>query len=280
MGLGRRYLSPPDSAWLEITQHRLELARLAPEFSGYRLVQISDFHIGTWANRDRLEFAIQSVNKLNPDLVVITGDFVTHDPAGHAQDLVHVLRMIRAHDGVFAVLGNHDHWTDAIEIRKILRQGGVIELRNGFRTIERGSARLHIAGIEDMMECLDDLPAVLSELPEEGAAILLAHEPDFGDISAASRRFDLQLSGHTHGGQVHFPNYGPLILPRLGRKYPCGMYQVEGMYLYTNRGLGTAEIEFRYGCPAEISLFEVFPVGLKPPPEGVESQSPCILDSF
>ncbi len=259
MGLGRKYLSPPDGAWLEVTQHRLELARLPAEFSGYRIAQISDFHIGTWADRDRLEYAIQSLNEQHADLVVITGDFVTRDPASHAQDLVHILRMIRAPDGVLAVFGNHDYWSDPIEIRKILRQSGVTELRNEFRTIERGNACLHIAGVDDMMESLDDLPAVLSELPAEGAAILLAHEPDFGDISAASKRFDLQLSGHTHGGQVHFPRFGPLILPRLGRKYPCGMYQVDGMYLYTNRGLGTAEIEFRYDCPAEISLFDVYP---------------------
>lgn len=261
IGIGQKYLAPPDHAWFEISQNQIRLPHLASEFSGYRLAQISDFHLGTWADRERLEYAIRRVNELNPDLVAITGDFVTHNPAIHAADLVHILRMIRAADGVYAVLGNHDHWSDPVEIRKILRQAGVVELRNQHRTIQRGPASLHIAGVDDMMENLDDLPAVLDRLPTDGAAILLAHEPDFGDQSAASGRFDLQLSGHTHGGQVHFPRLGPLILPRLGRKYPCGMYKVNDMLLYTNRGLGTAEIELRFRCPAEISLFELFPTG-------------------
>lgn len=254
---GRRYLPAANQQGLEITRHSLCLPRLDTAFEGYRLVQISDFHIGTWANRDRLQAAILEVNRLKPDLVAITGDFVTRNPEEYEPDLVHLLRLVHAGDGVVAVLGNHDHWTDPLIVRRILRKAGVIELNNQSLTLQRNGASLHFSGVDDILEELDDLDAVLTQLPPTGAAILLAHEPDFADISAGSGRFDLQISGHTHGGQVQFPGFGPLVLPRQGRKYPSGLYQVGGMKLYTNRGLGTADIQLRYNCPPEVTLFEL-----------------------
>jgi hypothetical protein len=256
--LGDRRLSLDGENWLEINLLKLQLPRLDPAFNGYRLAQISDFHIGTWADRARLIEAIDRMNELKPDLVAITGDFVTHQPAQYASDLVEVLQRIQAPDGRLAVLGNHDYWSDPVIVRKALRKAGVIELNNQVVTIGRGTARVHFAGVDDVMEGLDDLPAVLDKIPSVGAAILLAHEPDFADNSAACERFELQISGHTHGGQVNLPRIGPLVLPRLGRKYPSGYYRVNGMHLYTNRGLGTAELEIRYRCPAEITLFELY----------------------
>ena len=257
MAVGRKYLTPDDNDWVEVTRIPLRLPRLSPVFEGYRLVQISDFHIGTWADRARLLEAVGRVNGLNPDLIAITGDFVTHDPEKYESDLVQILSTLSASDGCVAVLGNHDHWSDPKVVRRISRRSGIVELKNSIYPIRRGSETLSIAGVDDIMEDLDDLPAVVKRLPDDRAAILLAHEPDFADESALGGHFDLQLSGHTHGGQVHFPRIGPVVLPRFGKKYPCGLYNVNGMHLYTNRGLGTAEIQFRYHCPAEISLFEL-----------------------
>jgi uncharacterized protein len=254
---GRKYLPSDNQNRLDTTRLTLYLKRLDAAFNGYRLVQISDFHIGTWANRQRLARAIQQVNNLQPDLVAITGDFVTRDPERYEQDLIHLLGSIKAVDGCVAVLGNHDHWSDAKIVRRILKRSGVIELNNATLTIQRRIATLHLAGVDDILMGFDDLESVLTKLPSDGAAILLAHEPDFAARSAASRRFDLQISGHTHGGQVHLPKFGPVVLPQQGRKYPCGLYQVNEMILYTNRGLGTADIQLRYNCPAEITLFEL-----------------------
>ncbi len=98
------------------------------------------------------------------------------------------------------------------------------------------------------------LDKVLEALPEEGAAILLAHEPDFADESAATGRFDLQLSGHSHGGQVAIPFLGPLRLPLMGRKYPLGLYKVGRMTLYTNRGIGTVGLPVRFFARPEITV--------------------------
>lgn len=258
MAIGRKYLTPDGENWLEINHLQLRLPRLDPAFQGYRLAQISDLHIGTWADREKLMEAAHQVNALEPDLIVITGDLVTHDPEKHEADLVAVLSALTATDGCLAVLGNHDHWSDRLVVRRILARAGVTELPNSIYSIQREDACLYFAGVDDIMEKLDDLPYVLTQLPTNGAAILLAHEPDFADQSAASGRFDLQLSGHTHGGQINFPRLGALVLPRYGKKYSGGLYQVNGMQLYTNRGLGTADIQFRYRCPAEITLLELY----------------------
>ena len=116
-------------------------------------------------------------------------------------------------------------------------------------------APLHIAGVDDLWTGQDRLDLVLERLPAEGAAILLVHEPDFANTSAKTGRFDLQLSGHSHGGQVSLPFLGPPILPRYARDYPVGRYQVGEMALYTNRGLGTVPPRVRINCRPEISLF-------------------------
>jgi predicted MPP superfamily phosphohydrolase len=255
LGLSR-HLNPADTDnWVDVTHLRLKLPRLAPEFNGYRLVQISDFHIGTWLNAERLEQAVALVNHQRPDLVAITGDFVTYRPEHFAPQLVAALSKLKARDGSVAVLGNHDHWSDARVVRSVLHEAGITELRNSVLTLRRGAGLLHVAGVDCYMEGQADLDAVLARLPAEGAAVLLAHEPDFADISAASGRFDLQISGHSHGGQIRLPGLPPPVLPRHARKYPSGMYQVGQMIQYTNRGIGTAELQMRINCRPEISVF-------------------------
>src|SRR5262249_31838590 len=154
---------------------------------------------------------------------------VTQDAEASAQDLIEVLRMLRARDGVVAVLGNHDHWSNPDVIRAVIQQSGMRHLDNGVFTLEREAALLHFAGVDDMWERQDRLDKVLAALPAQGAAVLLAHEPDYAEVSAATGRFDLQISGHSHGGQVILPVSGPLRLPPFGRKYPVGRYQVGTM---------------------------------------------------
>jgi predicted MPP superfamily phosphohydrolase len=109
--------------------------------------------------------------------------------------------------------------------------------------------------VDDIWEGAPRLDEVTAQLSDNGAAILLAHEPDFADTSAATGRFDLQLSGHTHGGQVVLPFMGAPILPYLGRKYGSGLYKVGEMLQYTNRGVGMARLPIRINCPPEITLF-------------------------
>jgi predicted MPP superfamily phosphohydrolase len=244
-----------DLSKLNISNIPLSLPRLPSEFNEYRIVQISDFHLGTWLKAEELLLIVDQVNKLEPDLVAITGDFVSDDPRGFRHVLIQALSQLQPKDASVAVLGNHDHYTDPDSIRGILRESRIIDLSNQVHSIQRNSARLYLAGIDDYIVNKDNLERVLPRIPEGSLAILLAHEPDFADISAQSGKFDLQLSGHSHGGQICLPVLGPLFLPPHGRRYPAGEYRINGMVLYTNRGLGTSWLRIRYNCSPEISTF-------------------------
>lgn len=251
-GLGYATAVEPD--WIDIRRITLKLRRLSRAFHGYRVAQISDIHIDDWM-RGRLPGIVDLINAQRPDLVAITGDFVTNRPRRYAQDLVAGLAPLRGRDGVFAVLGNHDHWTSASTIRMIIKDSGANEIGNRVHTVRRGDASLHVAGIDDFMVRADRLDQVLERMPAEGAAILLVHEPDFADISAPTGRFDLQISGHSHGGQIRLPVLGAPFLPHHGRKYPIGLYRVGEMLQYTNRGLGTLGLHVRLNCRPEITVF-------------------------
>ena len=243
---------------VEITTPSIVLPKLPDQFIGYRIVQISDFHLGTWLDKEAMSDIVDLVNQQEPDLIAITGDFISFNPSKFSAELVSTLSNFNSKDGVIAVLGNHDHYTDAAVIRAVLKECNIVELSNQIYSIRRGASQLLFAGIDDYMTNHSDLQKVISQIPQdENSVILLAHEPDFADISAASGKFAMQISGHTHGGQICLPVWGNLYLPRLGRKYPSGRYLVEDMVLYTNRGLGTSWLKFRFNCPPEITVFQL-----------------------
>jgi len=251
----------PDA--LEVKEVEIKLSHLSSHFYGYRIVQFSDLHMGGWMNGERLRKVVETVKRQHPDLVVITGDFfngpVWNENLIHAADeLVVELSRLTTDFTTLGVLGNHDYWSDAGEARKALQRCGVIEIRNGIYSVERDGEQLHIAGVDDIWYEHDDLDKVLSKLPETGEAILLAHEPDFADKSAETGRFGLQLSGHSHGGQIVLPFIGAPVLPRLGQKYPSGLYKVGDMWQYTNRGVGMS-LPIRINCPPEITVFILDP---------------------
>ncbi|MBL8165741.1 MAG: metallophosphoesterase [Anaerolineae bacterium] len=254
---GFAYAHDIEPEWVEVVPVELRLPRLDAAFDGYRIAHISDIHVGTGMTGPRLKHIAELVNAQETDATVITGDFVTHgDMSTLAPPLLEGLSALKASDGVYAVLGNHDHWTNSAAVRTVLRQAGIVELENSLFTLRRGAASLHVCGVDDHWEQKDRLDAVLAVLPDDGAAILLAHEPDFADISAATGRFDLQVSGHTHGGQVRLPLINrPLKVPRYGRKYSVGLYTVGTMLQYTNRGLGTIAPAVRFNCRPEITVY-------------------------
>jgi len=267
--VGYEYSTKWEMNWIEITTLTLKLPRLDPEFKGTRLVQISDFHLGQWINKERLDHVIEMAVELAPDYIVLTGDYLEYLPYGRPNELATYednFNTIRSSFlklstlcPTFAILGNHDHKINASWVESSLSEAGVEVLRNSVKTIQRGATSLHIAAVDDVHENMDRLDLVMDALPENGAAILLAHEPDFADTSAATGRFDLQLSGHSHGGQIVLPLLGPPVLPEMGRKYPSGLYNVNGMLLYTNRGIGVTTINARFNCRPEISVFTLEP---------------------
>jgi predicted MPP superfamily phosphohydrolase len=240
---------------VEINPLTLTLPRLAPEFDGYRIVQIGDIHLDDWTKPERLRGIVEKVNAQRPDLVAIMGDFASRSAKQlDTRRLTCALRELRARDGVLTILGNHDYLTGVELIQRCIREASVTELVNDVHTLRRGGATLHVAGIDDIMEGGSRLDLVLRDLPDSGAAILLAHEPDFADVSAATGRFDLQLSGHSHGGQVRVPLLMRLALPPFSQRYTSGLYRVDGMLQYTNRGLGFVDMRLRFLCRPEITV--------------------------
>jgi predicted MPP superfamily phosphohydrolase len=250
----------PGSAEFQVQGVTLKLPRLPRSFAGIRLAHISDIHMGGWMNGERLRRVADLILAENPDLLLITGDFFVGRDAGvmnrlTMDGLTAELSRLANCFPTFAVLGNHDYWTDAEKVRQILSCAGIMDLTNTVFTFKRGEGRLHICGVDDVWQGDARIDDVIARLSDDGAAILLAHEPDFADVSAATGRFDLQLSGHTHGGQIVLPFVGPPVLPYLGRKYPSGLYKVREMYQYTNRGIGAGRMPLRINCPPEITLF-------------------------
>lgn len=246
----------------QVEQVRLRLPRLTPAFSGLRIAQISDIHMGGWMNAERLAYVVELAKQQTPDLLLLTGDFLIGHEFNSAseeylQEIINALSPLTSTVPSFGVLGNHDYWTDAHAVREMLSACGVKELTNSVFTISHGSETLHLCGVDDIWEGEVRLDEVLDQLKDSSAAILLAHEPDFADVSAATNRFDLQVSGHSHGGQIVFPFIGPPILPYLGQKYPSGLYQVGNMLQYTNRGVGMARLPIRFNCPPEITIFQL-----------------------
>lgn len=260
------YAREIEPSWVDVNPIMLRLPRLPAAFDGYRVVHITDLHVDDrWMNRERLTEIVRLVNAQKPDLVAITGDFITAHPDRFAADTIAALRMLEAPDGVFGVLGNHDHWSNAAISRQILRESGIRELNNSTFSLTRQQQQLHLVGLDDLWPIPDQrvslesfrprLAHLAATLPAAGAAILLAHEPDIADVSAAVGRFDLQLSGHSHGGQVRVPSHGTLIVPFLAQNYPDGRYQVGSMIQYTGRGLGMVSPQVRFNCRPEIAVF-------------------------
>ena len=225
----------------------------------YRLVHITDLHLGHWLSVERLNGVVKLVNKEKPDTVAITGDFVSYVIDEIEEDLTNSLKNINTKDATISVLGNHDHWMDSKKIRKILKKGNVVDLENDVFAVKRNDASLYFAGVDDPYTNHDELHKVMDKLPTDGPAILLSHEPDFADIANEENRFCLQLSGHSHGGQVVFPILGPIIRGRGFKKYPLGLYHLKNMAVYTNPGLGTHTFRLRYNCKPEITVFTLNP---------------------
>jgi predicted MPP superfamily phosphohydrolase len=247
---------------VEVTHQRIVITKLPRAFDGFRIVQLSDIHHSPFLGVDEIAEAVYRANELKPDLVALTGDYVSHS-RDYIDGCARALGMLRAQHGVFAVLGNHDHWTDAERMAASLTQQGIRVLVNENVRIGLKGAHICLAGVDDLMVRRDDLPRALRGASTGETRILLAHNPAI--IREAARAgVDLVLSGHTHGGQI---NWRLLIgredrktarwLRRPSRRLMRGHAQLGSTQLYVNRGLGTVVVPLRYGCPPEITVIEL-----------------------
>lgn len=257
---GKYYVTEYEPSNLEVSHVEIPLASLPKAFDGFRILQVSDIHIGGWMNRERFSKVVDLVLQQKFDLIVMTGDYVIGRSWSEAldiaaEDFIGVITPLTQTNKVIAVMGNHDHMTDPVRSRAMLMQAGILELKNDVYRLDKDGDILYIAGLDDIYVGASRLDELVAKLPADVPAILLAHEPDFADQTLITGKFLLQLSGHSHGGQVVVPFVGPIVLPRWARKYPMGLYNLGGMWLYTNRGVGMTDPFVRFNCSPEITVF-------------------------
>jgi predicted MPP superfamily phosphohydrolase len=233
----------------------LPIKGLAPSLEGFTIAQLSDFHLVPYTTPELIKESVAISNGLNPDLVVLTGDYVWRE-LDAVFELTPILAGLDAKHGVFSIMGNHDYWTDVTVIKAAFDEAGLPYLINEGLPISEGKGSFYLAGLDDGWSGEPDLAATLAGSPEKEPVVLLIHEPDLADDYALNPRISVQLSGHSHGGQIRFPRLGgALILPYLGRKYDYRLYQVGDMWLYTNPGIGVTNEPLRVNCPPEVTLF-------------------------
>jgi hypothetical protein len=255
--------------WIEVIETTVHLPGLSAAFDGARIAQLSDIHMDEFTEPSFLRRVVAQVNRLQPEAVFLTGDFVSEGPAsrdfalGAAWQCANLLSELKCPQ-LYAVLGNHDVAVGTKEVTAALAANRIVVLDNACMPIdrlgERTGGRIWLAGVDDPVNGHPEperaIPASIRNQPRE-PLILMCHAPDYADNllpTAAGKAIHLILSGHTHGGQVRLPLLGSLNLPELGRKYIHGWFRFGQMQLYVNRGIGTVGVPFRLACPPEITL--------------------------
>jgi hypothetical protein len=245
---------------LQITHRTFPIRNLPDAFQNFPIVQISDIHLEEYTEPWFLQYVVDETNKLKPELILLTGDFISRGPAsprvawraaGLAAEILEGLQAPQR----YAVLGNHDVAVGAEHVIAPLRAHGIPMLVDSYTPIQRGHDYLWLCGSDDAGTRNPDLNLAIPAHPTV-PVILLCHEPDYVDHVVRHPRFpsiDLMLSGHTHGGQVRLPVIGPLILPPMGKKYVEGLFHFGHLQMYVNRGIGTVGLPVRLNCPAEIT---------------------------
>lgn len=241
--------------WIALEQVQVPVADLSAELNGLRIGLLTDFHRGIYVTESDIQKAVRLLQQEVPDIVLLAGDFV-EGSARYAESCAAVLSQLRPTLGTFAVLGNHDYWTDAAQVRLALQKFNITVLINQTVELNWNKSRFYLIGLDDVWMGSPDIVKALKGVPDNELKILLVHEPDYADeIRKLPVRLPLQLSGHSHGGQVIFPLMGPPYLPYLGQVYPAGLRQVNGSnrLVYTSRGLGLT-LPFRFNCRPEVTV--------------------------
>ena len=231
----------------------IPIKNLKPALEGFTIVQLSDIHLQPFTRPGLVRKAVEMSNELRPDLVVLTGDYVWRDQDA-AFELTPILAGLNARHGVYSVLGNHDLWLDVEVTKRAFAEAGLPMLINQGVEIVNGNGSFYLAGMDDGWSGEPDLPLAMEKAPAGVPVVLLLHEPDLVEETSLDPRIALQLSGHTHGGQVLLPGQPPIFTPTLGKIYSQGLFRVNDTWLYTNRGLGVISVPLRFNCPPEVTL--------------------------
>jgi uncharacterized protein len=252
---------------VETTHYRVPFDRLPRGFHGFRIAQISDLHIGPFMSAAEIRRVAEMANRLKPDLILVTGDYVTWDASTQGA-VVDALSVLRAPYGVIGTLGNHEKWTHTEDsITRLFRAQGTTILRQQNTTLRAGGDELNLIGVDyesrrhmgrhDESVVRQYLTAIEPLVRHDTVNVLMSHNPNTFD-RAAALGIDLSLAGHTHGGQVTMEFISPDISPsRFVTAYVVGWFERPGGKLYVNRGIGTIGVPIRIGAPPEITVYEL-----------------------
>lgn len=248
---GRAY----ETEWWELVRVRIPLADLPDSLEGFRILLLSDFHLYPHTRIEYIREVVAAADALKPDLAVFTGDFVQRR-VDSIHDLAPALASINARHGSFCVIGNHDIWKGREIVEEALRREGMQVMVNTGVSLQHDGAPLYLAGVDDLWSGQPHLPSAMAAWKGERTVVLLSHEGDPADNYSRDARVQLQLSGHSHGGQVRVPGFRSPFLPPYGRKFDMGLFRVRDMQLYVNRGLGVT-VPIRLFCRPEVTLVEL-----------------------
>lgn len=232
--------------WLKTTEYTIYNENLPEEFDGYKIIFISDIHHGPFFSYERVEKLKQRINAMDRDLVLMGGDYVHRGPA-YVPIFFEAITGLNAPDGVMGVLGNHDHWDGEKATRDGFATAGIIDLENIGVPIEKEGAQIHIRGVGDLDEGVQNF-----EPAQDVFTVLVSHNPDY-IMQLGDQKPDLMLCGHTHGGQVTlFGIWAPLIPSSYGNKFRYGHIPHEGIDLIVTSGVGTVTPPVRFFARPEI----------------------------
>ncbi|MFD1040383.1 metallophosphoesterase [Virgibacillus byunsanensis] len=252
------YAREIEPSLLQISNETILNTKIPNEFNHFKIVQFSDTHIGFNYTLEQLQTLVSKINEQNPDLIVFTGDLVDEPHTYNWNEkLVDILGGLDAPHGKYWIYGNHDHGGYGTDIvRNVMDKANFKLLKNEHATISVNNAKITLAGVDDLMLGRPNLDTALNNADSNLFTLLLAHEPDFADTT---KHFpiDVQLSGHSHGGQVRFPFIGHLYTPAYAEKYVQGKHILhnEKLHLYVNRGIGTTRLPYRFLCKPELHVF-------------------------
>lgn len=244
--------------FLDLERITVPIRDLPAPFEGYRIAFVTDIHYPRNTSRDYIRRAVELGNSIRPDLYLFGGDFVEGGrfakSGERVPNLSGLLEGANAPDGVFAVLGNHDWSVDGDATRaEVERVSRARFLDNASVRLRRGGEEIALAGLEDLWCRRPDLDVALAGIPEEMPRLLLSHNPDTAEATNGSGRVDLQISGHTHGGEIVIPFYGPPYLPsRYGTKFAQGLVRGALHRVYVSRGIASPR-RARFNCRPEVT---------------------------
>ncbi|HZO89924.1 MAG TPA: metallophosphoesterase [Chthonomonadaceae bacterium] len=239
---------------IERTEHTVPVPYLPEALRGLRIAQLSDLHRSHLTSDRVLRAAVQMANDACPDLIVLTGDYVSQDTAD-IEPCMRLLKPLRARMGIYAVLGNHDYNASGRGVAQALTRIGVEVLVNRNVSLRHG---LRLAGLDDSRKGKPDVRRALEDIGPEEPLLILTHNP--ADAEKLAHRACVVLSGHTHGGQILLPILTANEIRRIGAKrYRAGWYTIGKARVYVNRGLGQVGYPIRLFCPPEVSVFTLEP---------------------